>query len=798
MSRRLFDPRSVQQNERPIVRKQYRFDDGMRMSPDCEGLDVGDGTSNNKAVAYLNNCRGFKAHIEGDPGTVRFTAAKFSVLITDNSEELSDALLTGELFVANGNAELADETVFEVRGFGDFEDDDLFNAKNGDPRPHDHFRYNATTGYLEYVGNCRVPALTGFGDTTGNEIRASKTGTTIIRSGGPEFTPDLVGCFFVWDYNLQDRITEYVDSNTLKCTLSEASKTSVYCRIEPDVFASYMHRSRQVWVILAGNKLYISNGIPARGWTEIPVCADFAPDAKMSLFREDGDDLVLMNPAGWYRVILNNVPWAYRLNENAPSTRIGDIESVLTAYTYRIIYTMSLISGFDVLTKNRLSTDVVQGHESAPAANFEVIDRDYGITMSVNSADTNGYIKANGVRYPASSRHFTHYSLYCTLNVNQAGVDEGNKSNQFVYAADIPAAKGLTVSIASGEMEVFDGVLSAVDEGDVIRLSGIGTYLLTGVRYTGGHWRAGLSQEGMTNPEGPDPGTVSQAICYAGIGEGAILRVSISNNFCSLISGGSFSPGDVGKFLFASTDAYLIKRVINDATVELAWSSDAADVCVVMNPTVRYPRIVITDAILKSRRDAASAEAAEYYLQSRYYKPLPNCSAWAIESGWMIGAMSGDHVYYYSDMARSKHLGYYKESKQYNNKIPAAITQIVGYSGAIYVRCRNSTHKIPTSVPVEVGDRDSGEQCSMLPDPIEVDGVIGVITQFDSVRFPRGGEVVLTSEPAMRFFDGTSYGEPYDVDRVNKAMIRKCRRPVIMSYAPHRGLIIWGRRDNAS
>lgn len=806
MTRRLFNPRSVAENQRPIVRKQYRFDDGMRMAPDCEGLDVGDGTSNSRALAYLNNCRGFKAHIEGDPGTVRFTAAKFSLAITDNMETYSYALTDGELFTANGDAELTTETIFEVRGTGDFIGNELTTAKGGPPRRCDHFQYRSDlTPPFEYLGNCRTPALVEFGDTPFNEIAATKSGTTIMRSGGPEFTPALVGTFFVWDYQLRDRITEFVDGNTLKCALSESSKTGTMCRIEPDVFASYMHRARQVWVILAGHKLYYSIGIPASGWSEIPICADVMPDANVSLLREDGDNLILMNSAGWYRIELSVHPWAYRLNEDSPETRAADYGGSVQPYIYRIIYTMSLITGFNILQKNGLNTDVVRSHESAPAANFELIERDYGLICLGSNADTSGYLRTHGLTYPVNSRHFTHYTVYSTLDVGAEGVDKGNKENQLIYANDIAAAKGLIVSVAAGELTVESGVLSPEDEGDMIRISGIGTYILTTIRNVLGVYMATLSQEGMVENgmipalDGPNPGTLSIARGYAGIGGGTILRVNISNNICSIVSGWSASENDVGKFLFAETDAYLIKRFINDATVELAWSTDTADMAVVMDPTFRWPRIIVTDTILKSRRDAADAEAAEYYLQSRYYRPLPNCSSWAIsDSGWMIGAMSGDHVYYYSDMARSKHLGYYKFSRQYNNKIPAAITQIVGYSGAIYIRCRNSTHKILTSVPVEVGDRSSGEQCSMLPDPVEVDPVIGVITQFDSVRFPRGGEVVFTSEPAVRFFDGTSYGEPYDVDRVNKAMIRKYRKPVIMSYAPHRGLIIWGRRDNAS
>lgn len=805
MSRKLFAPRTAPEIERQIVRRQYRFDDGMRMAPDCEGLDVGDGTNNPRAVAYLNNCRGFKSHIEGDPGTVRFTAAAFSLLITDNLESYSTSLTDGELYTANGDVVLADDTVFEVRGTGDFTGDTLTVAKGGAPRPYDHFMYRSDlTPPFEYLGNCRTPALPGYGDTTTNEIAASKSGDTIMRSGGPEFTPDLVGHFFVWDYQLRDRIIEYVDGNTLRCTISESGITGTMCRIEPDVFASYMHRSRQVWVILAGKKLYCSNGIPARGWTEIPVCADFPPDAKTSLLREDGDNLVLMNTAGWYRIVLTSTPWAYRLNEAAPQTRMADLESGGGGHIYRIIYTMSLVTGFDVLIKNRLSTDVEHSHESAPVADFDLVERDYGLIDTSSSADTNGYIRTGSVQYPPNARHFTHYSFYSTLDINAAGLDIGNKENQFVYANDIPVAKGLIVSVTAGQLVVLNGVLSAEDEGDLIKIHGVGTYILTSVHEVFNVWYATLYQGGMVEEgmlpalDGPNPGTISVVGVGACIGMGTTFRVAISDNICSIQSGYSASQNDVGKFLFGEKEAYLIKRVINDATIELVAASDTGDMAVVIDPVVRWPRVIITDSILKSRRDAASAAAAEYFLQSRFYKPLPNCSSWAIESGWMIGAMSGDHVYYYCDMSRSQNLGYHKVSRQYNNKIPAAITQIVGYGGAFIVRCRNSTHKVTTLVPVEVGDTASGEQCSMLPDPIEVDAVVGVITQFDSVRFPRGGEVVFTAEPAIRFFDGTTYGEPYDVDRINKAMIRKYRRPVIMSYAPHRGLIIWGRRDNAS
>ncbi len=792
--RRLAIPRSIAENERPIVRKQYRFDDGMRMAPDCEGLDVGDNTSNPRAVAWLNNCRGYKTNIEGDPGTVRFVAAAFAVTITDNAESYETALLEGELFTANGEEELAEEVVFEVCGVGDFTGDTLAGIKGDSVRPYDHFRYNtAVTPPFEYLGNCRIPAVPGLGDTSATEFSATKSGDRIMRSGGPLFTSDIVGSYFVWDYGKRDLILEYIDSNTLRCSVAETSRTGTMCRIEPEVYASHMHRARQTWVILAGNRLYASTGIPAAGWTEIPVVADTAPSPVVSLIREDGDNLILMNNAGWFRVMLSSYLWAYRLNESAPDRCTPDTLSGGYACQYRIIFTMALITGFDSLHKNRFDNDAQLNHESSPVVRDDTVGRDYGITQTNTSADSNGYIEVAECFYPIGARHFTHYSLYSTLDVSQNGVDSGNKDNQFIYAADIPVAKGLRITVSNtGLVTVMGGVLTAADESDYLHIAGAGTYIVVQIHEVAGRVVAQLYNMDWSTYDG---GVLP--LSYAGIGGGEVLRVSIAENVLTVLSGRGLTDYDNGKFLFGEQDAYPIRRVLSETTAEMVWSSDVDDMAAVIDPISRHPHIPVTDATLKSRRDAASSEAADYYLQTRFYKPLPNCSTFTIESGWMVGAKSGDHVYYYCDLARMQHAGYYKETKQYNTKIVAAITQIVGYSGAIYIRCRNSTHKILLSVPVEVGDAASGEQCSQLPDPIEVDPIIGVISQFDSVRFPRGGEIVLTSEPYFRFFDGEKYGEPYDVDRVNKAMVRKFKRPVVMSYVPRRGLIVWGRCDNA-
>jgi len=198
MGKRTTFPTSYAQNVRPIIRKQGRFDDGMRLDKDCSALDIGQNGDYPHALSYLNNCRGHRNHIIGDPGTVRFTAANAALTITDNTESAATAVTSGELYAANDDVAPAAGWIFEVLGTGDFTGNDLEAAKGDVVRPRDHFGIINDTPEFIYLGNCRIPAIPGYGDTSATEISATKAGTTITRVSGPEFTENLVGSYFVW------------------------------------------------------------------------------------------------------------------------------------------------------------------------------------------------------------------------------------------------------------------------------------------------------------------------------------------------------------------------------------------------------------------------------------------------------------------------------------------------------------------------------------------------------------------------------------------------------------------------
>lgn len=930
-SRRLIDPRSALHNIRPIVRRQYRFDDGMRLVPECEAMDIGDNSSNPAALAYLRNCRGFKHHIEGDTGTRRIVAASFAVTITDDLETLGQSADGGELYTANGGT-IASGTIFEVRGTGDFSGGELLAAKGDYPRPYDQFSYvDAST--VTYLGTIRVPAVRGYGDTSATEITAFKlsslppaktmtlnisgntitsvvsgslnatdigetiylttgatctllgangdgtftiaesveassmpasigsnvtphmrvsiSGTTmtveysledlsagdvgrsvyvlddvfvienvtgptqailtssgnvsnkpavldsnvtprvntlsgvtkIYRTSGPEFTSSLEGAYFVWDDGVRDRIISVLDGSTLQVS-DTAERSGVICKIEPDVYASAQHRSSGIWVIMAGQKLYYTSSVPHTGWIEIPLCGTVLPAAYISELREQGDGFILMNPNGFFKIVLSGNIWAYRLNEAAPSGAAGDVSLGAPEYRYRGIYTMTLLTGDTPLNSTRLDASIATlERESPPCLRDADLERDYSIIDSEWEIDAPGV--SNGAyyavcRYPSGARAFSHYTLWRTLNVSAAGVNAGNKENLFIYCNDIPVAKTLRVTIVDNTItDVINGAITDNDIGDTLYLNdgstctlvvdnGDGTYTVTG--HTG-----------------------TDTNIAAWFGSTSCITATISGTSMTVTAGRSLLAGDAGKLLFAYDSYFLIKRVLTATTAELAWAGTHSGP-VVIDPAQRTVRDYSNDTLLAARRDDLSA-TGYYYLQTRFFAPMPNGSTYAIESGWLVSASVGEHVYYYCDLANDTSIGYYRVTRQYNNKLRAGITQITGYSGSIIIRCRNSTHRVLLATTQEVGDSSVGEQVTMLVDPVEVDAVIGVVSQFDTTRFPRGGEIVITSEPAVRFFDGNQYGEPYDAGRINKAITRRLDRPIVVSYIHRRGLVLWGRTD---
>jgi len=776
MGKRTTFPTSYAQNVRPIIRKQGRFDDGMRLDKDCSALDIGQYGDYPHALSYLNNCRGHRNHIIGDPGTVRFTAANAALTITDNTESAATAVTSGELYVANDDVAPAGGWIFEVLGTGDFTGNDLEAAKGDVVRPHDHFGIINDTPEFIYLGNCRIPAIPGYGDTSATEISATKAGTTITRVSGPEFTENLVGSYFVWGDGNRDPIEEFVDEDTIEVYNSETSKSGTMCKIEPEVYASHQHRALRDHIIMAGQKIYRAKSVPPTGWDEIVGCTDTELSAEMSTLVDDNKDMILLNPAGFFRIKLNGNRWYYKLNEEPPSDHVDDVNETQDTYEYqtRMMYTHCLIVGTDpLLTDRRGVPDASLDHETCTSQEFLSGEPEYGVQHQESQTSSEDTITWPALQAPTAEKcGLSHYSLYKTKSVHPNHVDAGNNKNIFVWVKDVPLAYGMRVNIdAAGLCDVVEGQIRLYETGQNLILSDGTESEITNIIST--------TQFEIT------PCGVYTGIA-AGIGGSRTLRVII-NDTAITVSEGTLTDDDENKLLFCSSKYVLIKSVTDSTHAVAAWSDTVDDGGAMLDPVSRTIIDTMDETELQTRIEA---QDNEFLLKVRYYSPLPAGDIFAIANGWMV--VSDDAKYYYGDLTIKQHAGY-NHYKQYNDKLKDVITQFVAKPDDIIIRCRNSTHSLLTTVTSEGGDSSLGEVYQILKDPIQKDPNTGVLHQLDSVSLPGGRDLVVTNHLDVRIFNGETYGVPIDIGRVNLSKIRTWKRPIILAHVQRRGIIFWGR-----
>lgn len=779
MSRRAFVPQTIYEAERPIKREQSSFNQGM--ITDGEARDVGNGALAH-AVRNLYNVRGYRDCIQGAPGTSLLTGGDIAVTITDDLQTISQSMAAGEIYAANGNVVPAVGDIIEVRGTGDFTGNNLATAKGEVPRPYDYFEItNATYGFetVTYLGNLRVPAMPGFGNTVATELTCTKLNKTISRVSGPSFTSALVNHFLCWPDGHRDLITAYNSANELTVDESGYYAESAGCKVYGRMYASYNFKLYNVIVVQCYNRLYVSDGIPITGWKEIPLINSNRPSLIFGRFSEENQNLILTNGNGHYRIVFNeyNVdPYAYKLNEAVPTARPLGLAPT-AANGYRITYSMSRIVA-PSYTMDR--TDGVNGatlqHESPTLGIDKMLGSDYTEVWLANAIGATTPYLWEGFYPPAALQHYTHYSLYRTKNINANSIAAGNKKDLFVWHKDVPVLKSFVCSRnASGVITATSGTFDPEDIGNDITFADGTTDTI--ISYTSTTEVQGMVTSGKT----------SQA---AALGGSTVFAISQTGKTIT-ITGKSLAAGDTGKQIFVSNGKIIfITEVLTTATALVHTSDTYSNLGGTMDPETRHINDLLPDETLQTRIESGSTL---YFLQSRFFQPLPNTNLGVINGGQYVVAISGENRYYYCNTSKEQLVGFYHPEKMKNEKITDGIQQLRSYQGKIIIRCTNSTWVLITSTSAAGGDSTLGEQYTVVGDPEILTDTIGVIGDTSSKTLANGQELVWTTEPALRVFDGFSYGENLAANIMD--ILRLFMPDVKISYSPSDGVHFWGDQE---
>lgn len=402
----------------------------------------------------------------------------------------------------------------------------------------------------------------------------------------------------------------------------------------------------------------------------------------------------------------------------------------------------------------------------------------------------------------SNDKPFTHYSIYRTTDIslilkyeNGEDVDlsDGritNDVNGFTWVTDIPRGKIVPYTITADSFILnypyvagtwissdrlsnndtlstiipVDGAISNKVLYFAYNDSGEKIYLL--------HPSAG-QMDGTYGNVGCDH--VAQATQVNGI-------VTSTSAFVSACAVGDYITWEDGTFS-------LVESIDSSTQITTAdKSSRSTQYAGAFNMTSNKTRVyhdLTPDNVLKSKIGYES-------LLTRLMKPVPNCNVGTFVSGYFIGTNKGGNVISYSQVANSYHAGLHNPLIQKSYFINEGIHAITEINGIAIIRCKNKTYIMNPQQSQNAADPRFPDTVFILNDPQLVDGSIGTSNEVSVAKMDVGREVVLTSEPALRIFDGQQYSENLAEGRIQKSDMQKFTGPVTVDYDPIHGITLWG------
>lgn len=665
-------------------------------------------------------------------------------------------------------------------------------------------------GYLEGRGGCKrwsdvhLPNLFNSSGVERNYYTATKSGSVITVTAGGDFTASDIGNFFVWKDGIStgiDRLYRIdavnVGAQTLTVNESTIAATSTSgCACMGPVNAINTHKTLQKIVLLIGTKIYVSD-TTISAWTEA-VCISFKhPSNSQSTFIEKDNYVLLVNGNGIYKVDLMKSPVLFfRMNSSVPVVKtrtFGYLGTEDYPYCRRIVYSMSRLSG--VGTVDRETSGAVIECESGTVL-YDPDNKDYGVCMTDKpiSATTESQIKDLTVPvdniYPLEAeRHWTHYSVYGTLDVGILGFDTINKkANQtelYIWLYDAPICRAFELYIdAAGNFTLSQNVLQGIDKFSTL-LSDDGTeYDIQTINSdftTGTVFDHGFSSytSGLRGPAG-----------YV-IGASDTIRITQSGNVVTWVGGTVvFAAGDVGKGLYCSNGKIkYITKILTANTVNVNDSETiAAPIYAAMNPTSRTVCDNTPDEVpgLRSRIRA-------WTLSQRAWDPMPACNVGAIAGAFLFVCQRQNKFIDYSEMPKGYEylLGYHNSLDQ-RETFEDGIIDLKVHRESLIVRCYRSTHAINSTNFNSQTIADIGETHATIASRSVVDPNIGCFDWGGNAFMDKSTEMVITNEPGIRTFSGSAYGENLAKDHISN-MLRAMQTAYASGYHPHLGYIFWGK-----
>lgn len=396
----------------------------------------------------------------------------------------------------------------------------------------------------------------------------------------------------------------------------------------------------------------------------------------------------------------------------------------------------------------------------------------------------------NGVGF-GGERHWTHYSVYGSRDTGPAGRALGIIPDFMSWIADIPIAKAYRGAIAlSGGLNVLtltQGKFSQYDVGSTIEGEDGTRGTITTVT---SDTAAVVSIPSPVASQGWGLG--NDLVSFpVGTLSFAVFTASITQGIMTISSGHTFSSDDENQLAFLADGSIVeVEEVLTGATARIREPIDKTSQTVVMHPDSRSFNDRITDTILEDR-----SNTDVFTPDNRFFIELPNPDIGVIVPSFIAVARFDESKVYYSPIRSTAQYwgGSYLPNRHVDDKTEDNVRRLKKYPDLLVIQCTRTTWTVPTNVPQIERTPAYGTVTQYLPTMRFIDN-IGILHPKSAAEIDIGQELMITSEPAIRLFDGASYSEVNIADRQVMKTIKRLTAVGAADYnhSPEGGYVIYG------
>lgn len=827
MARRRFRPTTEQFDERLIVRKQETFNGGT--VSDVEAVDI---PSN--AVARLVNARGHKNAIRGRTGAQEWTSLKIPPLKSFGAVYAGDTLTgtwtpedVGSTYYADTGdilflVEYIDENSIKVEASSELVEQ-TFTSGDVVPRINAQM-FDALNGIRYFLIGTKVYARIGkelewieyfiLGDqptNTTSQMFKFKDKILLTNSNGVYMLNSVYDGKYGWKTN--DFLPEYkldLPSPEINATRPSAyNYVYTYARLNGNYTED--RNSVATYTELETPPVRVDDDIvPTGNYSPEVLNTDFATmyvnDPIYDVYKQE---FSVYTDGIWGNTYNSHTTWVDLSEDNKNPTLTISLngEDNQVFFDFSIVESMDDVTealqrgfkdcsaGFWILRKMVDDSNTFAIYHTDQKVEWGLVDTgsisgatdliyENIIRASSDYEDTMG-LTVGKFRYPENRKDITHYPLYRSKDIYPQTQDVldltdpriGNSSNILSWVADIPAVETIAANVIQngGEWYIY------MDDPEKSIIGS--TYQIDEVTPTA---KVKVESQLLGNPNVFKVSWVQGVqAAYDSVslftGTDTVFTAEKSDNNIA-ISGYTVTDEDIGKPIFWSdgTISYLTSTTTTlDSDIKVSQRA-------YISPTERSYYDTMSDNI----RDGYA-----YYhtLKTRFYDKLPQSNLASYNKGLLVLALRDYNKLYYSDTSDLPSIGY-NHPNQVNDSIEKGIRCLLTVKDVFAIFTTTTTHTINPKQST-VLETDFGEFYTAMPDAFLVNGSIGASGQFRWALGEKGDVMIITNEPAVRFFDGTTFTANLADGRIQNTELKLLNDDMLTSYSSIGGIHIWGFRS---